>query len=533
MSEILYDFVLQGGLIVDGTGAPGFNGDVLVRNGVVADIERGGFVEPPLQETAVVDCRGKVVTPGFVDLHSHMDALAIEGDPRAFDSFTKQGVTSFVGGNCGFSSFAYKAGGPHQSLIGAGLFGGEEDTVGVKGYNYFNTRVEQNPVPHKVESLAGHGTCRTSVIGHEPRLLTPDESDEMLTILDQAMEEGAPGVSLGLQYKPGIFARYDELKAVAKRVKARDKVLTVHARAYSCFSGTYPMNPFGRDHNLRAVDDMIQLARETDVKLQFSHFIFVGSRTWPNVEEAIKLFDDAIAEGVDIKFDMFSYPCGATTLSTFLPEWFVAKMPQSLDNKADLMRLRLELLAGFALVGFGYGDMQVTHTACREYEAYDGLFLPEIARRIGKTEFQTVIDILRCSNASARVLNHSYYNQPIIERLMAHPAAIFATDAWTEAGGTKNPAAYSNFPRFLELARDKNIISLEEAVHKMTGAAVARIPVEGRGILKQGSVADITVFDPDAISTSSTLESPNAEPTGIEQVYIGGRAMLDQGGVCH
>lgn len=293
------------------------------------------------------------------------------------------------------------------------------------------------------------------------------------------------------------------------------------------------MNPFGRDHNLRAVDDMIKLARDTDVKLQFSHFIFVGSRTWSNVEEAIKLFDDAIAEGVDIKFDMFSYPCGATTLSTFLPEWFVAKIPQSLENKADLMRLSLELLAGFALVGFGYGDMQVTHTECPEYKAYDGLFLPEIARRVGKTEFQTVIDILRCSNASARVLNHSYYNQPIIERLMAHPAAIFATDAWTETGGTKNPAAYSNFPRFLELARDKNIISLEEAVHKMTGAAVARIPVDGRGILKQSAVADITVFDPDAISARSTLESPNIEPTGIEQVYIGGRAMLDQGGVCH
>lgn len=523
------DFVLRDGLIVDGTGTPGFKGNVLIRNGVIGEIERGEFAELPIEGTMHIDCSGKVVAPGFIDLHSHMDALAIAGDARAFDSFTKQGVTSFVGGNCGFSSFAYKAGGPHQELIATGLFGGEEDAIGVKGYDYFTTRVEQNHIPHQVVSLAGHGTCRTSVIGHEPRLLTPDEQSEMLAILDQAMEEGAPGVSLGLQYKPGIFARYEELKAVAERVKARDKILTVHARAYSCFSGTYPMNPFGRDHNLRAIDDMIQLAKDTGVKLQFSHLIFVGSRTWPNVEEAIKLFDDAIADGVDIKFDMFSYLCGATTLSTFLPEWFVAKMPQRLDNKADLIRLRLELLAGFALVGFGFDDMQVTHTECPEYEACDGLFLPEIARRVGKSEFRTVIDILKGSNATARVLNHSYYSQEIVERLMAHPAAIFATDAWSEAGGTKNPAAYSNFPRFLELARDKNIISLEETVHKMTGAAVARIPVEGRGILRQGMVADITVFDLDTVSTNSTPENPDAKPTGIEQVYIGGTAMLDQG----
>lgn len=533
MPEYLQDLVLRDGLIIDGTGAPGFKGDVLIRNGIIADIEQGGFAELPFQGTAHVDCSGKVVAPGFVDLHSHMDALAIAGDARAFDSFTKQGVTSFVGGNCGFSSFAYRAGGPYQKLITTGLFGGEEDTAGFKGYNYFTARVEQNHIPHQVISLAGHGTCRTSVIGHEPRLLTPDEQSEMLAILDQTMEEGAPGVSLGLQYKPGIFARYDELKAVAQRVKAWDKILTVHARAYSCFSGTYPMNPFGRDHNLRAIDDMLRLAKETGVKLQFSHLIFVGSRTWSNMEEAIKLFDDAIADGVDIMFDMFSYLCGATTLSTFLPEWFVAKMPQSLDNGTDLMRLRLELLAGFALVGFGFDDMQVTHTECPEYEAYDGLFLPEIARRAGKSEFQTVIDILKCSNATARVLNHSYYSQEIIERLMAHPAAIFATDAWSEAGGTKNPAAHSNFPRFLELARDKNIISLEEAIHKMTGAAVARIPVEDRGILRQGMVADFTVFDPDAISTSSTLEKPDAEPAGIEQVYIGGKEMLGQGEVSH
>lgn len=518
--------LFRGGTIVDGTGKPGFAGDVLVREGAVAEVSRGTIEA----NAEIIDCAGQVVAPGFVDLHSHMDFLAAQGDQRAFDSFTAQGVTSYVGGNCGFSSFAYAPDGPHQGLLKQGFFEGD---TGNGHYEDFLGRIAKGGVKSKIASLAGHGTARTSISGFEARGLDRDEHTLLLRLLDDAMNEGAAGVSLGLQYKPGIFASHEELKSVATLVRQHDKLLTVHARAYSNFSGTYPMNPFGRDHNLRAIDDMLNLARETGVRLQFSHLILVGSRTWANVDEVIALFDAAIADGVDVKFDMFSYPCGATLLNTFLSEWFMAKMPGSLSNPLDLLKIRAELSVGFKIVGFGFGNMQMTAANCPEYERYDNLFIPDIARAVGKSSFATVMDILKCSNAEARVLNHSYYSQEVIEKLMVHPAAIFATDAWSETGGTANPAAYGNFPHFLELARDKNLLGLEDAVHRMTGAAAARLPVSEVGLLQQGRAADIVVFDPATIKAGDTDANPQAAPSGITHVFVNGTKMLFDGEIVH
>lgn len=519
-------YLLKGGTIVDGTGAPAISGDVLLREGNIKEISRGSIEA----NAEIVDCAGKVVAPGFVDLHSHMDFLAAEGDQRAFDSFTRQGVTSFVGGNCGFSSFAYAPDSPHQGLLKQGLF---KDDAGRGRYESFMDQIANSGVKSKVISLAGHGTARTSLSGFEARDLSTDEHNRLLKLLDEAMDDGAAGVSLGLQYKPGIFASRDELASVATLVKRHDKLLTVHARAYSNFSGTYPMNPFGRDHNLRAIEDMLNLARETGVRLQFSHLILVGSRTWANVDEVIALFDEAIAEGVDVKFDMFSYPCGATLLNTFLSEWFMAKMPGSLSNPLDLLKIRAEAFAGFKIVGFGFGDMQMTAANCSEYERYDNLFIPDIARAVGKSSFATVIDILKCSNAEARVLNHSYYSQEVIEKLMTHPAAIFATDAWSEPGGTANPAAYGNFPHFLELARDKKLLGLEDAVHRMTGAAAARLSDSSAGELREGRAADITVFDPLTIKAGDATKNPQAAPTGIAHVFVDGDKLLFDGDIVH
>ena len=178
------------------------------------------------------------------------------------------------------------------------------------------------------------------------------------------------------------------------------------------------------------------------------------------------------------------------------------------------------------VVGFGFGDMQITQTNCAEYGQYDGRFVPEIAKAVGKSEFATVIDILKCSNATARVLNHSYYGADVIERLMVHPAAILATDAWSEPGGTRNPAAYGNFPRFLQLAREKKLLTLEEAVHKMTGAAAARVREVTCGTLEVGKAADITVFDWEVVGAGATIEEDNAAPSGVEHVFVGGEPVL-------
>jgi N-acyl-D-amino-acid deacylase len=515
--------LLRGGSIVDGTGAQARPGNVFLRGG---RIEALG--ETPAEADTVIDCEGKVVAPGFIDAHSHMDFFSASGNPHHFDSFTAQGVTTFVAGNCGFSPFGFTPETKHRALLENSLFKAGRETLDWNSFAEYTEVLESLGLTHNFVHLVGHGAVRTSLSGFEARPLGQREYREMIDLLNRAMEEGAAGVSFGLQYKPGVFAKLDELDDVARLVTKRDKLLTVHAKAYSCFSGTYPMIPFGRAHNLKAIDDMLGLARRTGVRLQFSHLIFAGSKTWKNSDEAISLFDRAISDGVDVCFDMYPYHCGATLLNTLLPEWFMARMPGALRNPLARARLRLEAEVGFRLVGFGYPQMQITNASCAKYDQHNGCFLPEIANRVGMSCFDTMLDILDESNVEARVLFHDFYNDEIIDRLMQHPAAIFASDSWPEPGGHQNPAAYGTFPRFLRIARERKNISLEEAVHKMTGAAAERFRLEGRGQLKKGSAADVTVFDWESV-TDHVNETGDASPSGIEHVFVNGRQILDMG----
>jgi len=515
--------LLQGGLVVDGTGAPPRPGSVLLDGRSIAALG-----DLPNDAGTPIDCTGKIIAPGFIDAHSHMDFYAASDDPHHFDPFTAQGVTTFAAGNCGFSPFGFAPGTKHRSLLENSLFKAARETLDWNTFAEYREVVGRLGLTHNFVFLVGHGAARTSLSGFEARAMNDSEHAQMLAILDLALSEGAAGISLGLQYKPGVFAKLDELDDVARLVKRHDKLLTVHAKAYSSFSGTYPMRPFGRAHNLKAIDDMLGLARRTGVRLQFSHLIFVGSRTWKTIDEAIGLFDRAIADGVDVCFDMFPYACGATLLNTLLPEWFMARMPEALHSHFARARLRVEAEVGFRLVGFGYPQMQITSAGSAEYDEHNGRFLPEIAERVGKSSFETMLDILDKSNAEARVLFHRYYSDEIIDRLMRHPAAIFASDSWPEPGGHQNPAAFGTFPRFLRKARERGTISLEAAVHKMTGAAAKRFRLENRGCLEEGAAADVVVFDWNEVR-DHVNDAGDAAPSGIEHVFVNGHPILEVG----
>jgi len=437
-------------------------------------------------------------------------------------------VTTFVAGNCGFSPFGFAPQTKHRSLLENSLFKAARETLDWNSFAEYCEVLDSLGLTHNFVHLVGHGAARTSLSGFEARRLSEPEHAQMLAILDRALSEGAAGVSFGLQYKPGVFAKLEELDDVARLVKRHDKLLTVHAKAYSSFSGTYPMIPFGRPHNLKAIDDMLGLARRTGVRLQFSHLIFVGSRTWKTVDQAVELFDRAIGDGVDVCFDMFPYGCGATLLNTLLPEWFMAGMPDALHKPLARARLRLEAEVGFRLVGFGYPQIQITNASCAEYDEHNGRFLPDIAERVGKSSFDTMLDILEKSDAQARVLFHDYYNDEIIDRLMQHSAAIFASDSWPELGGHQNPAAFGTFPRFLRKARERGSLSLEAAVHKMTGAAATRFRLANRGRLEEGAAADVVVFDWNEVRDRAN-EGGDARPSGIEHVFVNGRPILHAG----
>ncbi len=518
--------LLKNGLIVDGTGRKAFTGDLLIGNRTIERLTPGEILFPG----TTLDCSGKVVAPGFIDMHSHMDwVLPIQDRPELKVPFTAQGVTTFVAGNCGFGVAGFKRKSPFREMITSrtlGMYDLEWETMGA----YFDV-LKRGGLTHNLVNLAGHGTSRTSIRGYQPTPLAPEEMKELLDLLEESMDEGAFGVSLGLQYEPGVFATADELQQVARLVKRKDKILTVHLKAYSSLSGTYPLRPFGRPHNLLAIEDMLELARETGVRLQISHLIFVGSRTWDTCEEALELIERGIDSGLDVRFDTYSYHCGTSVINVVLPEWFLSEIPDAFDSRASLLRLRAEIALIEKLLGFGYRDIQVTDTRHPSLERYNGMFLNEIAAERKMSPFENFIDIARKSEGRARVLNHRYSSLENLKLLIKHPASLFMTDASPAPSGVQNPAAYGNFPRFLQCARDLGLLSLEECVHKMTGASAERFGLRNRGRLEEGAAADITVFDWALVHDNNTDADTDRKPTGIEQVFINGRRVVADGRV--
>ena len=528
--------LLKNGLIVDGTGNKAFKGSLLIN---------GHKIEKVIQQEVhfdgpTIDCTGRVIAPGIIDMHSHMDGVLPASDRRDLTSpFTRQGVTTFIGGNCGFGIAGFKKGTRHLApesthpdfykMINRrinGLYKLEWDTMA----GYFDY-LDKNGITHNLTTLVGNGTTRASIQGFDPTPMTGKKMRAQMALLEEALEQGARGVSFGLQYEPDVFVTLDELKQVAAMVKQHDKIIAVHMKAYSALSGTYPLEFYGVPHNLQAIEEMLNLGRETGVRIQLSHLIFVGERTWKSYEKAFELIDQAIQDGVDVKFDTYAYHCGVSHINVVLPEWFLARVPDVFNSRWALLKLRAELTLIKNLLGFGYEDIQITKANHPDLEQYNGMFLKDIARIRNMGGFENFIDFVQKSNGIAAVLNHRYSNLEQVKAMIQHPAALFQTDATVHLAGVQNPAAFGNFPRILQYVREYHLISLEEAVHKMSGASADRFNIQDRGILAENKAADIMVFDRHSIRDHNTDIKTSETPSGIDVVFINGAMALDHGNI--
>ena len=518
--------LLKNGLIVDGAGKKGFAGHLLIKGGRIEEVS----ASPINIDCPTLDFTGKVVAPGFIDAHSHMDwILPLEGRDELKLPFIAQGCTTFVAGNCGFGVAGFRKSSEHKKEVAPGLFPNAEMPWDTMAEYYEHLRGAG--MTHNLANLAGHGTIRVSMRGMDPSPLTDDEMKELLALLERAMDEGAIGVSLGLQYAPGIFAPMDEIKRVAQLAKSKDKILTVHGRAYSILSAEYPLNPFGPPHNLLALREMIGVARETGVRLQYSHLMFAGTKSHVTYQECLAAIDAAIAEGIDVQTDSYPYHCGNSILGVIMPKWFREKLPDSYHNLEALKRLEAELTALSMLVGLSYPDIQITSVAHPDFKQYEGMFLSDIAQKRGRSPFETFIELAEKSGErETRVLIHNYSNMEIIDALMQYPACLFMTDA-LPGKENRNPASYGTFPLFLQYARDRNRISLEQAIRKMTGATADRFRLKDRGYLRKGMAADVTVFNWQTVKDNTTVTEFDRIPTGIETVFMNGKQVLQDGKV--
>src|SRR5581483_10274619 len=362
-----FDLVLENGTIFDGTGRAGFAGSVGVTEGRIAAVGDLAGAEAARS----VDCRGKAVAPGFIDMHSHSDWVLPQPDHAdVLAPLLEQGITTIVAGNCGCSPAPYlDANAALLPQIGRMLHDRDLD-YGWSGMASYLAALEQRGLSLNVAQLVGHGTVRAAVKGSDPRPASPEELARMADLVRSSLDEGAIGLSTGLGYAPGIFADTDELVAVSKPLAERRGVYTSHARSYIALGlFAHPDRP---PSNLTALDETAAIWRAHGVKVQHSHLIFVGDTTWPTTDRVLEHLDRLLDEGVDIACDAFPYVGGNTTLVVFLPPWALKDIRGSVTDPESRSRLVSGLDFVLPSLGMRWDDTQILWVPKQERREYEG-----------------------------------------------------------------------------------------------------------------------------------------------------------------
>lgn len=510
--------LLKNGRIYDGTGTDAFVGDILVEDDKIVAVSE--HIEAEADN--VIDLTGKSVSSGFIDAHSHNDWFAIKRDPLPyFETFIRQGITTFVTGNCGISATGFEKDCKHIDKMGGGLFF-FQDTTGEYGEVEDFFAAIDGKSPCNIAAIVGHCSARAAVAGNEDRDLTADEERQMLAILEKALQQGAAGISLGLMYEPGLYAGIDELKKVAALCVKYNKPLTVHPRANSAVSMSYP-ELLGRSHLLRAVDELVEISNGTNLKLQYSHAIFVGKRSFKDKDEFVQIMNRLRAEGVDAMFDIYNGCMGTSVITVILPAWYQGMTAKEREKPLNRLKLSLLVKASSILLGFGFNDIEIAYIG-EGYEHYEGKTVHQIAKEEGMSDLDAYLMLCERSNFTGRVNMSPYSTPEIISEFEHNENCLYMTDAWVEEHGIQNPAIYDCFPKFLRDSLLGSGDTMPNTIRRMTGGVADRFMLEDRGYLKAGYFADITVFDEHEIQNATPDQSKSF---GIDKVFINGQLVLD------
>ncbi|MCI0549135.1 MAG: D-aminoacylase [Candidatus Rokubacteria bacterium] len=515
----MLDLKVMDARLVDGTGAPAVRADLGVEGDRIAAVgdlgrERAG---------RTLAARGRVLTPGFIDMHSHSD-WRLWSNPRA-ESKIRQGVTTEVVGNCGFSP-APVADEFAADMRGFALYLPAGMDFSWRSTRDYLRRYEANGIALNVIQLIGHGTLRVAAMGFARRAPTGRELATMERLMDAAMTEGAWGLSTGLIYAPGSYAETGEIVAVARRAAARGGFYASHIRGEGATL-------------LDAVKEAIAVGRGARLPVQVSHVKAAGRPNWGRVADALALMDAARAEGLDVMGDVYPYTASSTTLRTLLPDWVleggIEPMLRRLADPAARQRIRAELQGGADTLarGLGWDDIMVAYSPARPDA--EGRRIDEIARARGLDPLDTAIDIIVAEQGKGYMILFQL-DEADVRRALVHPHIMIGSDGSALAAsgelavGKPHPRSYGTFPRVLgRYAREMGLLPLETAVHKMTGLPARRLGLDDRGVLRVGARADLVVLDPDRIADRATFESPHQYATGIDHVVVNGRVVVDDG----
>jgi len=516
----MLDLKIAGAQVFDGTEAPGARTDVGVRDEhivAVGDLSRE-------HAGRSLNASGKALAPGFIDMHSHSDWRLWEN--RRAESKIRQGVTTEVVGNCGFSPAPVT---PEfiDDLRGFALHVPTGMDFGWRSFGDYLDAFDAEGLALNVAHLVGHGTLRIAAMGFARRAPTATELGTMRSLLADAMDDGAFGMSTGLIYAPGSYSETAEIVEVARAAARHRGFYATHMRGEGAAL-------------LSSVMEAITVGREADMPVQISHLKAAGRPNWGKVADALSLIDAARAEGLDVLADAYPYTASSTSLRTLLPDWAleggVNEMLKRLHDSGGRARIREALTSirdeSMALrVGWDNIMLVATH-ARRDAE---GRRLSDVAAARKREPVDALLDLLVDENGRGSVILFQMDEQDF-RRALAHPAVMVGSDGSSlaptgpMAASKPHPRSYGTFPRVLgEYAREQRTVSLSQALHKMTGLPARRLGLRDRGVIRVGARADLVVFDPRHVIDVATYEDPHRYPIGIEHVIVNGRFVIKDG----
>ena len=508
--------LFKNGCIYDGTGTKPAVGDLLIEDDRILQV--GGTIEAEADK--VVDLTGLQICPGLIDAHSHNDFFYDREDAeKYYKPFIQQGITTQITGNCSFSPFGADPDTPYRDKMGGGLF----DTQHPGSFADFKKRAAGRLYVNLVP-LIGQGSVRAGIAGYDPAPFTPEQIEKELSFVREAMEGGAFGGSFGFMYEPDRYAKMDEILAFAREIAKYDGIVTIHPRACSIVSADYPLLT-KKSHLELGLDEAVEIMEKSGCRLEYSHLIFTGERSWKLLDKMLATFKREKAKGYPIAYDNYAFHYGASVITVVFPEWYAQLSPEETKKPLNRLKLQLTILMYRKVLGIDWDDMVVAYIS-DEHPEYEGKTIPQAAAEEGLSNLDMYLKLVDLSHRAGSIYLGKYYNDEIVRRLMEDEMSVFMTDAWVEEKGLQNIAAFQTFPQFFLLGRRWGI-PMETIVRKMTGATADRYGIPERGYLRPGCKADLTVLNFDELQVDES--KPDFCPRGIRHVYVNGQPVLFDG----
>ena len=517
-----YDIIVRGGAIYDGSGGEHFVADIAIDGDRISAIGNLGNARAPVE----IDAKGLAVAPGFINMLSWANESLIE-DGRS-QSDIRQGVTLEVmgeGNSMGPLNAAMK-----QELVDRQSdirYDIEWDTLG-----QYLEYLEERGISTNVASFIGAATPRKYVIGYDDRAPTPEELQKMQELVREAMQEGAMGVASSLMYPPGLFADTPELIALSEAAAEYDGMYISHMRDEGA-------------HMLEAVEELITIAREAGIRAEIYHLKSSGQQNWPLFDDAVRMIEEARAEGLHITADVYTYPAGSTGLNVTVPPWvqeggFEASLNRMRDPKLreriiEEMNTPSDEWENMFLLAGSFDNILLVNFKSEALKSLTGKTLAEVIAMRGTSPENTIMDLI-IEDGSRVGAVYFTQSEDIVRRAVALPWVSFNSDAGSLAPegvflkSNPHPRAYGSFARVLaKYVREEKAVTLEEAIRKLSGLPAQNLKLDRRGLLKEGYFADIVVFDPENVQDHATFVEPHQYATGVLHVFVNGEQVLKDG----